>query len=501
MDQSHQPRRRSTRSIPTQAVAPEPDGPAHTNSISPALVTHVEHVPIESIHAHERKLRIYTDRQVWHLALAIREYGFNNPIIVDQNSVVVAGQLRLLAARELGMAVVPVIRLRHLTPPKIREYRLADNIIAAKGQFDPEPFRIELLELADLSLDFDHETLGLSTPEFDVIVGPVTVQADPDDAAPTVDASAVTQSGDIFCLGEHRVMCASALDPATWTTLLGPKRARMVFTDPPYNLEMKAFTGLGKTKHRDFAEGRGEKTEAEYTAWLTEVFGHLVRNCLDGALLYTWIDHRHMHELMCAARNNDLTQLNLAVWDKQSGGMGSFLRSQHELCFIWKHGSAGHVNNVELGKHGRNRTNVWSHPGLSTFGRGRAGDLADHPTVKPIALAIDAIKDCTHRGDLILDAFLGSGTTVIAAERTGRVCYGTEIDPLYCDVIVRRWQERIGKPVIHLATGLTFDELRAQRSAADPVPFTAPSDAPAALPAAPRELPTVRVRQRPRSLA
>lgn len=477
----------------------EPIASALTNAISPMLVRDVEHVPIESLRSYNRELRRYSDRQVWSLALAIRTYGFNNPIIVDQDSVVVAGQLRLRAARELGMCTVPVIRLRHLTPEKIREYRLADNIIASKGRFDPEPFRTELLELADLTVDFDHEALGLTTPEFDLIVAAGDEPTDPDDASPQAPESAVTQAGDIFCLGEHRVMCASALHADTWTTLLGDRQARMVFTDPPYNLEMRAFTGLGKTKHRDFAEGRGEKSEAEFTAWLAEALGHLARHCIDGALLYTWIDHRHMHEMMCAARSKDLSLLNLAVWDKQSGGMGSFLRSQHELCFIWKRGTAGHVNNVELGRHGRYRTNVWSHPGLSTFGRGRATDLADHPTVKPIALAIDAIKDCTHRGELVLDAFLGSGTTVIAAERTGRICYGTEIDPLYCDVIFRRWQERIGKPVIHLGTGLTLEGLRAVRSQAQ---HATSSTAPAATAEAAAGGPaSVRIRQRPRPVA
>jgi DNA modification methylase len=420
-------------------------------------------VPTEQIRAYERKLRRHSDRQVDLIAGSICEFGFNNPIIVDGENVVVAGHGRLLAALELGLASVPVIRLAHLTPERIQAYRIGDNRLADLSSFDDEVLKLELSELIALNPEFDLEIIGFNTAELDIVLStPDAVDAD--DEAPSPAKMAITRPGDTFNLGQHRMACANALDGATWAALMGDARAAMVFTDPPYNLKVDGcISGGGKTKHREFEFASGEMSEREFTVFLTTTFERLAAVCRDGTLWYVWMDHRHMYELITAGRSAGLAAFNLGVWDKMSGGMGSYLRSRHELCFIWKQGSAPHVNNNALGRYGRNRDNLWPHPGLSSFGRGRAADLADHPTVKPLALAVEAIKDCTHRGDLVIDAFLGSGTTILAAERTGRICYGTEIDPIYCDVIIRRWEERTGIPAVHAETGKTFAELSRER--------------------------------------
>ena len=323
--------------------------------------------------------------------------------------------------------------------------------------------------------------MGFNTSELDLVLNAPDAAADADDETPPAQATAITRRGDEFELGVHRMACADALDPVTWTRLMGDRLAAMVFTDPPYNLQVQGcISGLGKVKHREFEYASGEMSEAEFTTFLTKSFERLAAVCGEGALWYVWMDHRHMFEILSAGRSIGMNMFNLAVWDKLSGGMGSYLRSRHELCFIWKQGTAPHVNNNVLGRYGRNRDNVWAHPGLSSFGRSREADLADHPTVKPLALAVEAIKDCTKRGDIVLDAFLGSGTTILAAERTGRICCGAEIDPTFCDVVIRRWEQRTGVPVRHVGSGLTFAELTEKRQAeaakGNPAPAAAPSD-------------------------
>ncbi|UVK41213.1 site-specific DNA-methyltransferase [Mesorhizobium sp. AR10] len=240
----------------------------------------------------------------------------------------------------------------------------------------------------------------------------------------------------------------------------------MALTDPPYNVRIDGFVGgLGKTKHREFAMAAGEMSQDQFTAFLVTALGHMADFSIDGALVYAFMDWRHQFELLSAARTCDLAQHNLCVWNKMSGAMGSHYRSQHELCHIFKNGEAPHLNTVELGRHGRNRTNVWSHPGMSSFGQGRDEALASHSTVKPVQILVDAIKDCTRRNDLVLDPFLGSGSTLIAAEKSGRVCFGIEIDQIYCDTIIRRYQKLTGADAVLEATGETFSALAVKRLA------------------------------------
>jgi DNA modification methylase len=260
-------------------------------------------------------------------------------------------------------------------------------------------------------------------------------------------------------------MCASALEESAYSRLLEKSRAAVVFTDPPYNVRIEAnVSGRGAVRHRDFMMATGEMDPLEFTAFLSRTFKLLARYSSDGSIHFICMDWRHMGELLSAGREAYDELKNVCVWVKNNGGMGSFYRSRHELVFVFKHGHASHRNNVQLGQFGRNRTNVWEYPGIAAFGRsGEEGNLlATHPTVKPVALVADAIMDASARGEIILDAFLGSGTTVIAAERTGRRCYGLELDPVYVDTVVRRWQTYTGERARHAISGRFFDELQAE---------------------------------------
>jgi DNA modification methylase len=455
--------------------------------------------PVDSIRVYGRNARTHDDRQVQKLAASIRAFGFISPVVLDSNDTLVAGHGRLAAARLLGLASVPAIRLEHLDAAAIRALRIADNRLAELAGWDNDLLAVELGELAVLELDFEIEVTGFSTAEIDLLIEGTAPPAAPDpfDDAPPPGPTAVTRVGDLWRLGPHRLLCGDGLQRTSWERLLGDRRAHMVFTDPPYNVVVPGFvSGLGKARHRDFAMASGEMTRSEFTRFLKDAFTTLSSFCSNGALLYACIDWRHVEEISAAGREARLNPINLAVWAKTNAGMGSFLRSQHELVFIFKCGDGPFRNNVQLGRDGRYRTNLWTYPGVNTFRAGRSDDLADHPTVKPTSLVADAIRDCTRRGDLVLDAFLGSGTTILAAERAGRIAAGTELDPIYCDVVVRRWQKITGIEAVHDETGLSFEAMRARRQHTEAPPVAKPVP-PSASSGAPRMLTSIRIRQRP----
>jgi len=389
-------------------------------------------------------------------------------VLVDKTGSIIAGHGRVEAAKQLGLATVPVIRLEHLTESEKRAYILADNRLAEKAGWDREILAIELQHLMEIDVDFDISLTGFEMPEIDVLIDglePKPTKADPADVIPEVTGPAVTRRGDIWQIGPHRLICGDSTAPETYARLLDGERAQMVFTDPPYNVPIDGHvSGLGAVRHREFACASGEMTEAEFTAFLGSVFAHLVDVSADGAIHFVCMDWRHMAEVLTAAREPYAELKNLCVWSKTNGGMGSLYRSQHELVFVFKAGTAPHVNNVELGRHGRYRTNVWSYAGANAFSATRDADLAMHPTVKPVALVVDAILDCSMRKGIVLDAFAGSGTTLVAAHKTGRRGYGIELDPLYCDVILARLG-RIAKlePVL-ATTGQSFAEVAAERA-------------------------------------
>ncbi len=330
-----------------------------------------------------------------------------------------------------------------------------------------------------LGVDFNLEVTGFEMGEIDLRIAALDGEpaaADPADAIIEPASSLpISNPGDLWRLGPHRVLCGSVLDIATFPILMGEERAAMVFTDPPYNVPIDGHaSGLGAIHHRSFAMAAGEMSRPAFAVFLATSLRHLAAFSAGGALLYVCIDWRHLGELLAAGREADTRLENLCVWVKANAGMGSLYRSQHEFVFVFKTGvfktgRGRHRNNVQLGQFGRNRSNVWHYPGVNSFARcGEEGNLlALHPTVKPVAMVADAMLDCTARGDIVLDGFLGSGTTVIAAERTGRRCYGLELDPAYVDTAIRRWQVLTGGTARHAVSGRSFDDLADEAEAAD----------------------------------
>ena len=343
---------------------------------------------------------------------------------------------------------------------------IADNRLTEIATWDDRLLAQQLKELSLLGLDFSLELTGFEMPEIDLRIAALDDPPEADDPADVLPEAAagspVSQIGDLWVLGRHRVFCGNALDPAAFAALMAAERAAMVFTDPPYNVPIDGHaSGLGAIHHRPFPMASGEMDKTEFTVFLGQTFRNLAGFSIDGSLHYVCMDWRHLEELLAAGLGVYGELKNLCVWIKHNGGMGSFYRSQHELVFVFKLGCGSHRNNVQLGQFGRNRSNVWNYPGANSFARcSEEGNLlALHPTVKPVAMVADAIVDCSARGEIVLDAFLGSGTTLIAAERTGRRCCGMELDPGYVDTIIRRWQALTGGSAHHAASGRSFDDL------------------------------------------
>jgi len=441
--------------------APHFEHPYQTDHLSGLTV---EYRPITTLKPHPRNPRTHSKKQVRKIADSINAFGWTNPILIDDNGGVIAGHGRIQAAELLGITTVPTIRIEHLTEAQKHAYILADNRLAEEAGWDRDLLTLELKYVIELDASFDLTLTGFEMGEIDVLIDePPDTKAD---ALPPIDTTAplVSQPGDLWMLGRHRLLCGDALKPESYVTLMGNDRAQMVFTDPPYNVPIDGHVcGLGGIKHREFAMAAGEMSETEFIAFLNTVFARLTENSVDGAIHYVCMDWRHVFEVMSAARPVYAEFKNLCVWAKGNGGMGAFYRSQHELVFVLKHGSAPHVNNFELGQHGRYRTNVWQYPGISSMGAGRTEALKMHPTVKPVAMVADAIKDCSKRNGIILDPFAGSGTTVIAAEQTGRIAYAMELDPIYVDTAIRRWQELTGEAAILTATGQSFEQRALER--------------------------------------
>ncbi|MCB1483893.1 MAG: ParB N-terminal domain-containing protein [Hyphomicrobiaceae bacterium] len=426
----------------------------------------ITNLPVTGLRPYPGNARTHSAKQIAEIATSIKAFGFNNPVLVDKDGTIIAGHGRVAAAKKLGLDTVPCVRLEHLSEAEKRAYILADNKLAEKAGWDRDILAIELQHLADLDLDFDITATGFEMAEIDLLLSDADAdQADPADAVPELAVGpAVTQPGDVWQIGRHRLICGDSTLSETYARLLVGERAQMVFTDPPYNVKIDGHvSGLGATKHREFAMASGEMSEAEFTRFLKDVFANLAGHAVDGAIHFVCMDWRHVGEVLAAATPAYAELKNICVWAKTNGGMGSLYRSQHELVFVYKSGRAPHINNVELGRHGRYRTNVWQYAGANAFSATRDGDLAMHPTVKPVALVADAILDCSRRKGIVLDAFAGSGTTLVATERTGRRGYGIELDPLYCDVIVRRLATVAGLEAVHAESGRTFSDLAAER--------------------------------------
>ena len=427
----------------------------------------VELIEISKLKPAARNARTHSKRQIKQIADSIRRFGFVNPILVDDENQIVAGHGRVAAAKTLGMSKVPCLRLGKMTEADKRAYVIADNKLALNAGWDLEILVGELEGL--MQLGFEVELTGFELPEIDILIDEAA-QSSPDPVAPHDDcpeptAQPVTRLGDRWILGRHALACGDAKDPEVVESLMDGRQADMIFTDPPYNVPIEGHvSGLGGTHHREFLEASGEMSSDQFTHFLTQTLAAAAKACRDGAIAYVCMDWRHLGEILEAGKHAFSELKNICVWAKTNGGMGTFYRSQHEMVLVWKIGTAPHTNTFGLGDKGRYRTNVWSYAGVNTFKSERMAELASHPTVKPVALVADAIRDVSHRGQLVLDVFGGSGTTLIAAEKTGRSARLIEIDPLYCDVIIRRWQKLTGKKACLSGSNETFEHLEHTRA-------------------------------------
>lgn len=432
-------------------------------SLGPPL--QIVYRPLADLKPDPKNPRRHSPKQIRQIARSIEAFGFNVPILIDDDLNIVAGHGRTEACRQLGWDRVPTISLGHLTREQARAFLIADNRLTENSEWNDRLLAEQLKELSLLDLNFELDVTGFEVGEIDLRIESLNdapAEDDPADQIPTVAGPAVSRVGDIWILGKHRVICGSAIEAATYGTLLEDNKAALVFTDPPYNVPVQGhISGNGAIRHREFAMASGEMSPEQFTEFLHQTCSLLGAHSTASAIHYICMDWRHVGELLAAGSAAYSELINLCVWVKHNGGMGSLYRSQHELVFVFKNGAAPHQNNVQLGKFGRNRTNVWTYRGVNDFGREteEGNLLAMHPTVKPVALVADAILDCSNRGDIVLDAFLGSGTTLIAAERTGRRCRGIEIDPLYVDTAVRRWQKYTGTEAINATNQQTFAEI------------------------------------------
>ena len=427
---------------------------------------------VASLCPHPGNARTHSKKQIRQIADSIRRFGFTNPVLIGQDGEIIAGHGRVEAAKLLGLDSVPTMRLAHLNAAQRRAYVLADNKLALNAGWDRELLAIELQGLIDI--DFDVELTGFSPTEIDLVLdeareGSPNGPTEAEDQVPfpiTNQTSAVARAGDVWCLGRHRLICGDARDQAVFDLLMGDERADLLFTDPPYNVPIDGHvTGLGRIRHREFAMGVGEMSVEAFTGFLQQTLGHAAALARNGAIAFVCMDWRHMGELLEAGQVVFSELKNLCVWNKTNGGMGTFYRSKHELVCVFKVGTAAHTNNFGLGDSGRYRTNVWDYAGVNTLRAGRSEDLAMHPTVKPVALVAEAIKDCSKRGEIVLDPFGGSGTTLIAAEKTGRLARLIEFDPAYCDTILRRFERVAGKQATQAMSGTSFEEVAQERAA------------------------------------
>ena len=430
------------------------------------LLLKVQQRRIDLLHPCPTNAKVHSDVQIRALCRSLQAHGFVNPILVDQAGEIIAGHGRYEAARRLGLEQVPVIVLGHLTEAAKRAYRIADNKLAEVGvRWSVEMLRFEVGTIMELDSGFDISLTGFEAADLDIRFDAAHAKEElAHPVVPEVQADAVTRPGDVWRIGDHRLICGDATLSETYTALLGRERAAMMIGDPPYNLKINGHvSGKGKNKHREFVAGSGEMSDAEFQQFLLAFMTQCARFSRPGALHYVFMDWPHLPHLLTTGSVAYDEYKNLYVWTKSQGGMGSLYRSQHELVAVFKHGTAPHINNVELGRHGRNRTNVWAYAGMNSFGKDRDANLALHPTVKPLVMIRDAILDASNREDLVLDPFGGSGTTLLAADAVRRRARLIELDPLYCDVIVRRVEQALGVTATLDGSDQSFAEIAADR--------------------------------------
>ena len=407
-----------------------------------------------------RNARTHSEKQVAQIAASIRRFGFVVPIIIDDDGNIVAGHGRWLAARQLGLTEVPAIRVKFLSAADRRAFALADNRIAELSGWNDNLLAEELTFL--LEDGYELEITGFSLSDIDLSIGEPPRDEEEQVELPDPNQDAVSRPGDLWLIGPHRIYCGDSRLATSYEALLADERAAMIVCDPPYNVPIDGHvSGNGKVRHREFAFASGEMSPSEFIAFLRAIFRMCVRFSVDGSIHYQFMDWRHLREILDAADGVYTEFKQLLVWNKRSAGQGAFYRSKHELICVFKNGRARHQNHFGLERY---RTNVLDYAGACGFYKGRKADLESHPTVKSTALIGDLMLDCSSRGDLILDACLGSGTTLLAAHHTGRRGYGIEIDPLYVDTAIRRLTVATSTCAVH-ADGRTFEEVADQRRA------------------------------------
>lgn len=432
-----------------------------------AFPTRVETRGIDTLRPYPGNARKHSKKQLRQLAGSFKQFGFTVPVLVTQDNMIIAGHGRVEAARLAGLDEVPVISVSHLTSAQIQAYIVADNRLAELAEWDGTQLSIELQSLIDFG--FDLGSIGFDTVDVDRILGAAltsdpTSSLDQDDVIPEPAKVAVIRPGDVWHMDRHKLICGDALQFTAVERLMAGEFAGLVITDPPYNVPIDGnVTGLGKHRHREFAFASGEMSRTEFTAFLATALAGAANVMRDGAIGFVFMDWRHAMEIQQAGELIFGELKQLCVWNKTNGGMGTFYRSKHELVFVWKKGTAPHINNFGLGDKGRYRTNVWDYPGISSRSATRETELAMHPTVKPVKMIQDAIEDCSKRGDIVLDCFGGSGTTLIAAERSGRRARLIEYDPLYCGTIIRRFEALTGKRATLGEGGPDFETVAAER--------------------------------------
>ena len=429
---------------------------------APKVVSNVSLIPTAILKMDKNNPRIHKDRQIKALVKSIQSFGFNIPIAIDSGCNVIAGHARLQAALKMALDQVPVIHLDHLSPEQIMAYKIADNRLSEMSTWDTQLLATQLKDLSLVNLTFDLEATGFTVGEIDLYVEGLNLVPDAieEDEPQMPEEPVVSQLGDLWLMGKNRLLCGNAQEAQSFDLLMDTQLAGMVISDPPYNVKVQGHVGgKGKIRHREFIMASGEMSSVEFTQFLQTTFDLLVQHSIDGSVHTIFMDWRHLPEIIAAGQSSYSALLNMCVWVKNQAGMGSLYRSQHELAMIYKSGSASHQNNIQLGRFGRYRSNVWNYGGIQAMRHSEEGDLlAKHPTVKPTQMIADAILDCSKPNDIILDPFLGSGTTLLACSRIGRHCYGMEIDPVYVDTAVRRWQILTGLDAVNAATGESFTQ-------------------------------------------
>ena len=430
-------------------------------------------VPLEILKPLGRETRKHPASQLRKLAESLEQFGLVLPIVIDAASRVVAGWGLVLAARRLGLVEIPAVTITDLDEPQLRALRLALNRLGEDSSWDPTALTLEFSDLLEMNPRIDLQITGFEVGEIDVSLD--GAGADEEDELPPKQSSPpATQVGDLWIAGEHRIFCGDALKPESFANLLGQDHAEMVFADPPYNVAIDGnVSGLGSARHDEFAMASGEMSSPEFAKFLRDSFGLVARHSVNGAIHFICMDWRHVEELMGATKEIYSELKNICVWNKSNAGMGSLYRSKHEFIFVFKNGKKPHINNIELGRFGRSRSNVWDYPSQNVL-NGKS-KLALHPTVKPVALVADAIRDCSNRNGIILDPFGGAGTTLIAAEKTGRRARLIEIDPGYVDVAILRWQRLTGRTALHAVTGAKFPIVGATTAPPQSEPSKRPS--------------------------